>query len=245
MPTNYAKLQVLRRNAFWPFNTRYFRLGGNSIVKNPIRSKLNCAVWLCEKKTARETELNVVVEMTNTMNRFAPLLYSIYRLLHVSVVVYHHQGASGSVWVTWKYRSIWWYIIQCWLSGLCAGVSWFRLLCFPAQLGTTTAQVSHQVCQLFCQFCWVLWDDAIVVSAGKLRKLWDSLSELRTSLCGTTGKDSSEAFAIACQHCVVYSVFPSGMTSHSKIAQFNWECVGRLRCVLRDMIKAKTCSHNI
>jgi hypothetical protein len=26
-------------------------------------------------------------------------------------------------------------------------------------------------------------DDAIVVSAGKLRKLWDSLSELRNSVC--------------------------------------------------------------
>jgi hypothetical protein len=26
-------------------------------------------------------------------------------------------------------------------------------------------------------------DDAIVVSAGKLRKLWDSLCELRSSLC--------------------------------------------------------------
>jgi hypothetical protein len=26
-------------------------------------------------------------------------------------------------------------------------------------------------------------DDAIVVSAGKLRKMWDSLSELRSSLC--------------------------------------------------------------
>jgi len=29
----------------------------------------------------------------------------------------------------------------------------------------------------------VPWDDAIVLSAGKLRKLWDSLSELRSSLC--------------------------------------------------------------
>ena len=29
----------------------------------------------------------------------------------------------------------------------------------------------------------VPWDDAIVVSAGKRRKLWDSLSELRSSLC--------------------------------------------------------------
>jgi len=29
----------------------------------------------------------------------------------------------------------------------------------------------------------VPWDNTIVVSAGKLRKLWDSLSELRSSLC--------------------------------------------------------------
>jgi hypothetical protein len=29
----------------------------------------------------------------------------------------------------------------------------------------------------------VPWDDAIVVSAGKLRKMWDSLSELRSSQC--------------------------------------------------------------
>jgi len=29
----------------------------------------------------------------------------------------------------------------------------------------------------------VLWDDAIVVSAGKLSKLWDSLIELRSSVC--------------------------------------------------------------
>jgi hypothetical protein len=28
-----------------------------------------------------------------------------------------------------------------------------------------------------------LWNDAIVVSAGKERKLWDSLSELRSSPC--------------------------------------------------------------
>jgi len=29
----------------------------------------------------------------------------------------------------------------------------------------------------------VPWDDAIVVSAGKVRKLWNSLSELRSSVC--------------------------------------------------------------
>jgi hypothetical protein len=42
----------------------------------------------------------------------------------------------------------------------------------------------------------------------------------------TTGIDSSEVCAIACHNCAVTSVFPSGMTSHSKIVQFNWECIG-------------------
>jgi len=43
----------------------------------------------------------------------------------------------------------------------------------------------------------------------------------------TTGKYSSEACVIAYQNCAVYSVFPSGMTLPSKIAQFKSECVGR------------------
>jgi hypothetical protein len=43
-----------------------------------------------------------VVEITNNMHCFVPLLYSIYLLLHVSAVVCHHQGALGSVWVTWN-----------------------------------------------------------------------------------------------------------------------------------------------
>jgi len=46
-----------------------------------------------------------------------------------------------------------------------------------------TAQVSHQVCQFFFQFCVSSCARAIVVSAGKLRKKWDSLSELSSSLC--------------------------------------------------------------
>ena len=48
------------------------------------------------------------------------------------------------------------------------------------------------------------------------------------SVWKTTGEDGSEAWAIACQNCAVYSVFQSGMMSHSKILQFNWEGVGRL-----------------
>ena len=35
--------------------------------------------------------------------------------------------------------------------------------------------------------------------------------------------------SIACQNCAVHPVFPSGMTSHSKITQFNWACTGPLR----------------
>jgi hypothetical protein len=53
----------------------------------------------------------IFVEITNTMHKFAPLLYSICWLLHVLAVVCHLQGASGSVWVTWKYRSILWFIL--------------------------------------------------------------------------------------------------------------------------------------
>jgi hypothetical protein len=40
-------------------------------------------------------------------------------------------------------------------------------------------------------------------------------------------KDSSEACAISCQNCTVYSVFPSRMKPHNKIVQFSWECIGR------------------
>ena len=45
----------------------------------------------------------------------------------------------------------------------------------------------------------------------------------------TTGKDSSEACATACRKYAVCSFFPSGMTSHSKIAQFNGEYIGRIK----------------
>ena len=75
----------------------------------------------------------------------------------------------------------------------------------------------------------VPWDDANVVSASKLKKMWDSLSELRISLLEGRLERTVLRSAIACQNCAVYSVFPSGMTSHSKISPLNWECIGRLR----------------
>jgi hypothetical protein len=74
----------------------------------------------------------------------------------------------------------------------------------------------------------VPWDDAIVVLAGKLRKTVGFPEWTAHFSVWKTGKDSSEACAIAFQNCAVYSVFfPSDMLSHNKIAQFNWECIER------------------
>jgi len=54
----------------------------------------------------------------------------------------------------------------------------------------------------------VPWDDVIVVSAGKLTKMWDSrVWTPQFFVWKTTGKDSSETCAIACQNCVVLLSF--------------------------------------
>jgi hypothetical protein len=75
----------------------------------------------------------------------------------------------------------------------------------------------------------VPWDDAIMVWAGKLRKLWDSLSELRNSLCERRLERTVLRRALLPVKTAQFTQFyPSGMTSHSKIAQFNWECIGAL-----------------
>jgi hypothetical protein len=75
----------------------------------------------------------------------------------------------------------------------------------------------------------VSWDDAIVVSAGKLRQLWDSLSELRSSLCERRLEMTVLSPAVYTVKTAQFTqFFPSGMTPHSKIAQFYWECIGNL-----------------
>ena len=81
-----------------------------------------------------------------------------------------------------------------------------------------TAQVSHQVCQFSCQFCVSSCACAIVVSTGKLWKLWDFLSELRSSLCERRLERTVQRPALLP---VKLSFFPSGMTLHSKISRFN------------------------
>jgi cobalamin biosynthesis protein CbiD len=65
-------------------------------------------------------------------------------------------------------------------------------------------------------------DDAIVVSAGKLRKLWDSLSELHSSVCERRLEKTVLRPALLPAKTAQFSqFFPSYVTSHSKIAQFN------------------------
>jgi hypothetical protein len=49
------------------------------------------------------------------------------------------------------------------------------------------------------------------------------------SVWNTTGNDSSEACVISRQNCAVYSVFPWSMSSHSKIALFDRECIAPFR----------------
>jgi hypothetical protein len=74
----------------------------------------------------------------------------------------------------------------------------------------------------------VPWDDAIVVWAGKLRKLWDSLSELRSSVCARRLERKVLRPALLHNKTAQFNqFFPSSMTSHSKIAQFNCVCTGR------------------
>jgi hypothetical protein len=85
----------------------------------------------------------------------------------------------------------------------------------------------------------VSWDDVIVVWTGKLRKLWDCLSELRSSLCERQLERAVLWPALLPVKTAQFTqFFPSGMSPHSKIAQFNWECIGRLRMKLNSRLKS-------
>ena len=68
----------------------------------------------------------------------------------------------------------------------------------------------------------VPWDDAIVVSAGKLRKLWDSLSELRSSLCERRLKRTVLRHACLLTFSGKYDVT-------SKLAQFDWDSIAHFK----------------
>jgi hypothetical protein len=77
-----------------------------------------------------------------------------------------------------------------------------------------------------CWMNWVPWDDAIVVSAGKLRKLWDFLSELCSSLCERRPEKTVLRPALLPVQTAQFTQFFRQVWRHTvKIAQFNWECI--------------------
>jgi len=76
---------------------------------------------------------------------------------------------------------------------------------------------------------WLPWDDVIVVSAGKLRKLWDSLSELRSSLCERRLEKTVLRPALLPCKTAQFTQFFRQIWRNSEIAYFNWECIGRLK----------------
>ena len=60
-----------------------------------------------------------------------------------------------------------------------------------------------------------------MVSAGKLKKLWDSLSELGSSVCERQLENIVLRPALLSVKTAQFTqFFPSGMMSHSKISQF-------------------------
>jgi hypothetical protein len=77
-------------------------------------------------------------------------------------------------------------------------------------------------------------DHAIVVSAGMLRKLWDSLSELLSSPCEIRlEKTVLRPVLLPVKTAQFTQFFPSGMTSHSKNALFNCGCIFGDECALQ------------
>jgi len=90
-------------------------------------------------------------------------------------------------------------------------------------------QVNWGNCGIHCVNCAVIWVIEMVpswcgqVNWGNCGVHWPNCAVLCVK---DNWRNSSEACATACQNCAVYSVFPSGMTSHSRSTQFNWQSTG-------------------
>jgi len=72
----------------------------------------------------------------------------------------------------------------------------------------------------------VPWDDAIVVSAGKLKKLWDSLSELRSSLCERRLEKTVLRTALLPVKTARFTQFCLQAWRHTVKSLFIWQCTG-------------------
>jgi len=137
-------------------------------LKGPIHSKLNCAVSL-RKNTARKTELNILWHSTGF-----PSGLSVFFVSSVCLLV--------RVTMVDKIKAI----VCCLLTTSAIMLSEKkkrkRKMCSKKwYLNRNISCDAHLLNELL--ETGVPWDDATVVSAGKLRKLWDSPSEMRSSLC--------------------------------------------------------------
>jgi hypothetical protein len=159
----------------------------------PIHSKSNCAVYLCEKKNCTKSWTECSQAQHRFLIRSVSFFWSVLCLLVRVTMVDKNKAVVCCLLATsatmlsekktrkhkmWSYK---WYLKR-------------NITC--------DARLLNELLETG-----VPWNDAIMVSASKLRKVWDSLSELRSSLCERRLEDSSEACAIACQNCTVYSVF--------------------------------------
>jgi len=116
----------------------------------------------CVKKTARKTELNILWHRTGFPSGVTVFVSSVCLLVRVTMmdknktVVCSLLTTSAIMLSEKKKRSV-----KC---GVRSGICDAHLLNKLLEMG-------------------VPWDDAIVVSARKLGKLWDCLSEISSSLC--------------------------------------------------------------
>jgi hypothetical protein len=77
------------------------------------------------------------------------------------------------------------------------------------------------------------WHDAIAVSASKLRKLWDSLSELRSSLCERRLERTVLRPALLPVKTAQSTKFFRQVWRHTVKSLFHWDSIGRLRVTNR------------
>jgi hypothetical protein len=84
----------------------------------------------------------------------------------------------------------------------------------------------------FCRLCVSSCDDAILESAGKLRKLWDSLSELRSSLCERLLEMTILRPALLSVKTAQFTQFFHTVSRHTLISLSLTESVGSLRLTL-------------
>jgi hypothetical protein len=75
-------------------------------------------------------------------------------------------------------------------------------------------------------------DEAIVVSAGKLRKLWDSLSELRISLCERRLERTVLRSALLPVKTAQFTQFFRQVWRHTLKSLSLIECIGRFRLAM-------------